>query len=650
MPSAPPLVVVTFGPRARTRAALRRLRGVARGATVLTTPGIPTGDDGSGGRAGLVTALAALPPGPVVVVHEDVVVTSPGLARLVAAVERGAARYAVPVLDDHPGDARVRLVCVAGRRDDLVALTAHRIHDPLTVLDDLAGEVTVVGGAAVPHDDAGIGRLRALGAPAAGGRRPLVAALIVRDEERNLPDCLASLTGVVDGVVVCDTGSTDRTVALARAAGARVIERPWRDDFGWARNEALVAAGDADWVLSIDADERLRCDDPALLRGHLAAFAPELEAAEVDVANLSSGTDAETTRFGATRLLRPDRCRFEGALHEQVVRRDGTLPEVSRTGLCHLDHLGYRAGARSERGKAERNLAVAEAAHERSPSAKTALDLARSLRLAGHDPDRTAALLRHALATTVDTRPTSEAFVRSQLATVLLEGLRRPDEAVAEASAALRLVPAEPAARLVLARALGAAGRHHELVTTLADADARPSPAPVARSVPADAETAALLARSLLHLGRADDAWAAMAAALAAAGPSLSDEHLPVAVELAGPDPTRATLVLAGVGGADRCDAAAGLMAHRVRPADLAVVLADHVARGGPGRSLVTVGLLAAAVAGVPEAVDRLVVHGADRLDPAQVGPVADRLRARGLPTLADRLAPPHPRPVTTVT
>ena len=66
----------------------------------------------------------------------------------------------------------------------------------------------------------------------------LAAALIVRDEEANLPACLASLDGVVDAIHVYDTGSVDSTVSVALSFGAHVTRGRWDDDFAAARNTA----------------------------------------------------------------------------------------------------------------------------------------------------------------------------------------------------------------------------------------------------------------------------------------------------------------------------------------------------------------------------------------------------------------------------
>jgi hypothetical protein len=93
----------------------------------------------------------------------------------------------------------------------------------------------------------------------------LSICLLTRDEERNLPQALRSVAGLADEVVVADTGSTDRTVAVAKEHGATPILVPWADDFGAARNLALAQAT-GDWVFWLNPDEELLTDSRGLVQ------------------------------------------------------------------------------------------------------------------------------------------------------------------------------------------------------------------------------------------------------------------------------------------------------------------------------------------------------------------------------------------------
>ena len=92
---------------------------------------------------------------------------------------------------------------------------------------------------------------------------PLSVAIITLNEERNLPDCLRRLS-FADEIVVVDSGSTDRTRELAEAAGARVIVHPFAGHIE-QKNYALAQCRH-EWVLSLDADERLSPELQAAVR------------------------------------------------------------------------------------------------------------------------------------------------------------------------------------------------------------------------------------------------------------------------------------------------------------------------------------------------------------------------------------------------
>ncbi|MGA9508318.1 MAG: glycosyltransferase [Candidatus Sulfotelmatobacter sp.] len=81
-------------------------------------------------------------------------------------------------------------------------------------------------------------------------------AMIVKDGARRLKNCIASIAGVTDQIVIADTGSRDGSSQLARDLGAQVFDIPWHDDFAQARNAAVSALA-TDWVLIMDDDEEL---------------------------------------------------------------------------------------------------------------------------------------------------------------------------------------------------------------------------------------------------------------------------------------------------------------------------------------------------------------------------------------------------------
>ncbi len=83
----------------------------------------------------------------------------------------------------------------------------------------------------------------------------LSAVIITRNEERNIGRCLQSLQGIVEEVVVVDSGSSDRTEDICRAMEARFVHQPWLG-YGPQKNFAISLAT-FDYVLSMDADEEL---------------------------------------------------------------------------------------------------------------------------------------------------------------------------------------------------------------------------------------------------------------------------------------------------------------------------------------------------------------------------------------------------------
>ncbi|MFN8008433.1 MAG: tetratricopeptide repeat protein [Terriglobia bacterium] len=93
----------------------------------------------------------------------------------------------------------------------------------------------------------------------------LSLCMIVRNEERHIGQCLASVKDFVDEIVIVDTGCKDQTMTVAKDFGANTFRFPWTGDFSEARNFSISMAT-GDWILVLDADEQLAERDARQMR------------------------------------------------------------------------------------------------------------------------------------------------------------------------------------------------------------------------------------------------------------------------------------------------------------------------------------------------------------------------------------------------
>ena len=95
--------------------------------------------------------------------------------------------------------------------------------------------------------------------------------MIVKNEADCLSRCLESMKGLVDEIIIVDTGSTDNTVEIAKQYGAVIKTYQWNNDFSQARNYSLSLAT-KEWILVLDADEYLRPEDKDLFISSITIF------------------------------------------------------------------------------------------------------------------------------------------------------------------------------------------------------------------------------------------------------------------------------------------------------------------------------------------------------------------------------------------
>ncbi|MBI1849911.1 MAG: glycosyltransferase, partial [Planctomycetes bacterium] len=196
----------------------------------------------------------------------------------------------------------------------------------------------------------------------APARARISLCMIVRDEEEVLPRCLESVREAADERIVVDTGSSDATAAVALAHGARVIWSPWADDFSVARNVSLRAAT-GDWILVLDADERLAPESAARIRAAIDEQSTGVIAYQLPVVN-DYGNGRRLACL-ITRLFRNlPGVGFENRIHEQVL--PSILPHAERSGMRVEDldapviHDGYRNERVVSREKNLRNRRLFE--------------------------------------------------------------------------------------------------------------------------------------------------------------------------------------------------------------------------------------------------------------------------------------------------
>ncbi len=174
--------------------------------------------------------------------------------------------------------------------------------------------------------------------------------MMVKDEERLLPRCLDSVKDVADEIILVDTGSKDRTVAIAESYGAHVYHHPWENDFSKHRNQSISYAT-GDWILIMDADEELEAKTRPVIKSLVKSSPTGVISFNVrsyleDGAYYSEGSSPRLFKNGLG-------IHYNGRIHNQIVFREAITPSS-----VVLWHYGYDLGAEKKKAKMERSLTL----------------------------------------------------------------------------------------------------------------------------------------------------------------------------------------------------------------------------------------------------------------------------------------------------
>ncbi|MFC6649577.1 glycosyltransferase [Paenibacillus rhizoplanae] len=202
---------------------------------------------------------------------------------------------------------------------------------------------------------------------------PLISlCMIVKDEEPWIARCLSSVRAGVDEIIIVDTGSRDRTMDIARSFGATILQFPWKESFGEARNYSLIHAT-GEWILWMDADEELAVNDALKLR--MVSTLQEHKLASVETIHFNGPFRPqadEAYRLAQCRLFRNgEGFHFTGGIHEQLSWPDTYTREDTSTPFqlpVRLFHYGYLQSVTTLKSKHERNLKLLQEAVTDNPN------------------------------------------------------------------------------------------------------------------------------------------------------------------------------------------------------------------------------------------------------------------------------------------
>ena len=192
--------------------------------------------------------------------------------------------------------------------------------------------------------------------------------MIVKDEEEYLSTCLESVKEIVDEIIVVDTGSSDRTVDIAKSFSAKIYYYKWNNSFSEARNESLKYAT-KDWVLILDADEELSHESIEIFKKLLDGSLNE-DAIYFFETLSYYGDSIDKTSININlnpRLFKNNQgTHYEGEIHNQLIYSENKYGVMCRD--IKVYHYGYLNKSIHKKNKKVRNITLLEEQIRKNPN------------------------------------------------------------------------------------------------------------------------------------------------------------------------------------------------------------------------------------------------------------------------------------------
>lgn len=213
----------------------------------------------------------------------------------------------------------------------------------------------------------------------------LTLSMIVKNEEKYLRECLESVQGIVDEIVLVDTGSTDGTLNIARDFETKIYNFDWINDFSAARNFAL-SKSTGNWILYLDADERLECKS----KNELLEIVQGENKIGVNctINNIDEFRNNPKLMKYVRLFKNSDSIRFTGKAHEQIEPSLEQNNYEIKNSTIEIKHIGYNVSNDELKLKAQRNLDLMLSEYKTIPTSYLSFQIANSYSILEDDMNK----------------------------------------------------------------------------------------------------------------------------------------------------------------------------------------------------------------------------------------------------------------------
>ncbi|OON92207.1 MAG: hypothetical protein ATN32_02100 [Candidatus Epulonipiscium fishelsonii] len=199
--------------------------------------------------------------------------------------------------------------------------------------------------------------------------------LITKDEEHNIERCILSVKEIVNEIIAVDTGSTDKTVEIAKNLGASIYYFEWVYDFSKARNYAISKAT-GDWIIFLDADEYLEDGKQSLLLHYIKEVTKMKEEAiaifRINFDPIKPGS--EKGGYDLRIFKNSPHLLYKRPIHETLTNTKKTLNAVMLpSDQIKLYHIGYSEEELTKKDTLNRNITILSKAVENNPNDQLSL-------------------------------------------------------------------------------------------------------------------------------------------------------------------------------------------------------------------------------------------------------------------------------------